>query len=297
MGSMQKSRLIDIPGNASFYIAENKHLRADVFPLHYHHVNELFYILDGRGEVILNDVRTPVKKTDLILIRSNEDHAFIDDQRDLLHLYCIYFSDDIVNYQQADNPLVQFVHGLPMNERIISTHDNPDFYDIPRYFRRILFEQNNQTEESQLLMRLIFTEMLIRIKRFINFDKSQWLQATSSLSPTERSVLSVIRYMEKNYYRNLLLEELAIMVPLGPRQFIRIFRKLTNKHFKEFIQELRINEAKRLLSTRQKEIKSVCFEVGFEDLSHFYRVFRKFTGTTPKNYVTSLQEQGEMEGA
>jgi len=91
--------------------------------------------------------------------------------------------------------------------------------------------------------------------------------------------------MEKNYYRNLALEELAAMAPLGVRQFSRIFKKLTNMNFKEYLQDLRINEAKRLLSTRQRGIKSISFEVGFEDLSHFYRVFRKFTGTTPKNYI------------
>jgi two-component system response regulator YesN len=92
------------------------------------------------------------------------------------------------------------------------------------------------------------------------------------------------------------LDELALRVPLGTRQFTRIFSKLTNKHFKEYIQELRINEAKRLLSSGQKEIKSVCFEVGFEDLSHFYRVFRKLTGTTPKNYVLGLQAQPQADG-
>lgn len=294
MGHRKGSKLIDIPGNAPFYIAENKHIRADVFPLHHHRVNELFYILDGKGEVILNDVRMPVGKSDLILIKANEDHAFVDDEEDLLHLYCVYFSDSILTYQQDDNSLIEFVHGLAINERVISTHSNPDSYDIPRYFRRIMFEQNNRTEESELLMRLVFTEMLIRIKRLIAFERNESLSGAGlgSLSPTERSVLGVIRYMEKNYFRNLLLEELATMVPLGTRQFIRIFNKLTNKHFKEYMQELRINEAKRLLSTGRKEIKSVCFEVGFEDLSHFYRVFRKFTGTTPKNYVMSLQEDG-----
>ena len=138
-------------------------------------------------------------------------------------------------------------------------------------------------------MRLIFTEMLIKIKRYIRFNRDYPASATEALSPTERSVLNVIRYIESNYYKNLQLEDLASRVPLGTRQFTRIFNKLTNKHIKEYIQELRINEAKRLLSSGQKEIKSVCFEVGFEDLSHFYRVFRKLTGTTPKNYVLGLQ--------
>ena len=88
---------------------------------------------------------------------------------------------------------------------------------------------------------------------------------------------------------------MADMVPLGARQFIRIFNKLTNKRFKEYLQELRINEALRLLATHQKEIKSTCFEVGFEDLSHFYKVFRKYTGTTPKKYLMSLEPDSPTE--
>jgi AraC-like DNA-binding protein len=270
---------------ASFYIAENKHLRANLFPMHYHSVNELFYIIDGKGELVLEDTRLPVKKSDLILIRSNENHAIMDEPADLLHLYCVYFSDDVLNYHEATR-LLPFIEGLDLDSRIISTVNNPDFHRTPQYLREMMFEQNNQTEESPLLMRLILTEMLIRIKRYLTYDPQQVMQHPNPLSPTERAVQGVIHYMEKNYYRNLLLEELAGMVPLGTRQFIRIFKKLTNMHFKEYLQELRIQEAKRLLATQEKEIKSVCFEVGFEDLSHFYRVFRKYTGTTPKNYVT-----------
>lgn len=295
MDHRRDSRLIDSPDIASFHIAENKHLRANVFPLHYHRVNELFYILDGKGELLLEDVRLPIKKSDLILIRPHEDHAFMDQPGELLHLYCVYFSDDALDYQRGDNTLIKFVQEMDRASRIISTQDSPNFYDIPRHFREIMFEQNHPTAESHLLMRLIFTEMLIKIKRFIEFNRSYPAPATDALSPTERSVMNVVRYVESNYYRNLNLEELASRVPLGTRQFTRIFNRLTNKHFKEYIQELRINEAKRLLSSRQKEIKSVCFEVGFEDLSHFYRVFRKLTGTTPKNYVLGLTAQPQPD--
>ena len=295
MDHRRDSRLIDSPDIASFHIAENKHLRANVFPMHYHRVNELFYILDGKGELILEDVRLPIKKSDLILVRPNEDHAFMDRPGELLHLYCVYFSDDALNYRHGDNTLISFLGELGHASRIISTQDSPSFYDIARYFREILFEQNNPSAESHLLMRLLFTEMLIKIKRFIESNRSDRDPAADALSPTERAVLNVVRYVESNYYRNLNLEELAARVPLGTRQFTRIFHKLTGKHVKEYVQELRINEAKRLLSSRQKEIKSVCFEVGFEDLSHFYRVFRKLTGTTPKSYVLGLKAQPQAD--
>jgi AraC-like DNA-binding protein len=281
----RRSKLIETPKMASFCIAENKHLRANIFPLHHHNVNELLFIIDGKGELTLEDHRLPVRKSDLILVKSNEDHVIIDEPSDLLHLYCVYFSDEVLRDQQGGDVLSQFIQELDVNRRRISTLYNPYFFHLPQFFREIMFEQNNPTEESPLLMRLIFVETLIRIKRFLQSNLNPSVLEANSLSPTERSVFSVIQYMEKNYYRNLVLEELAAMVPLGTRQFTRIFKKLTNMNFKEYIQELRINEAKRLLSTRQKGIKSVCFEVGFEDLSHFYRVFRKFTGTTPKNYV------------
>jgi len=283
------AKLIDPPQISSFWIEENKHLHANRFPLHYHRVNELLYIIDGKGEFNLEGLRLPIKKYDLILVRSNENHVILDDPPELLHLYCIYFSDEMLNDPHGGNLLSRFINELEENQRVISTLYHPSFLQLPLYLREILFEQNNPTEDSLLLMKLIFVEILIRVKRFIHSNMGSSVFETDSLSPTERSVLGVIQYMEKNYYRNLVLEELADMVPLGTRQFTRIFKKLTRMNFKEFTQELKINEAKRLLSKRQKGIKSVCFEVGFEDLSHFYRVFRKFTGTTPKNYAMNTR--------
>ena len=285
MSHRRAAKLIDPPQISTFWIEENKHLRANRFPLHYHSVNELLYIIDGKGEFILEGLRLPVNKYDLILVRSNETHVIIDEPSDLLHLYCVYFSDELLNDQSGGNFLSRFINELDEKQRVIPTIYNPSFFRLPQFLREIMFEQNNPTEDSPLLMRLVFIEMLIRIKRFIQANMGPSIFEPDSLSPTERSVLSVIQYMEKNYYRNLVLEELADMVPLGIRQFTRIFKKLTNMNFKEYTQELKINEAKRLLSTRQKGIKSVCFDVGFEDLSYFYRVFRKRTGTTPKNYA------------
>ena len=283
----ERSQLIDTPRMNSIHIAENKHLRANVFPLHHHSVNELLYIIGGRGELILEGIRVPVRKSDLIIVKSNEEHVMIDEPADLLHLYCIHFSDEVLNDQQGRRVLIQFIKELDLDSRIIPTFDHPDFYLIPQYFREILLEQNNRTEEARLLMKLNLAEVLIRIKRALCSRTSQTVSCLKFPSSTERSVLRVIQYLEKNYDRNLPIEELAAMVPLGTRQFTRIFKKLTNKNIKEYTQELRINEAKRLLLTRQKEIKAVSSEVGFEDLSHFYRVFKKFTGTTPKNYVSS----------
>src|SRR5262245_7461237 len=112
-----KSTLMDTPAMASFCIAENKHLRANAFPLHYHRVNELFYIIDGKGELILEDLRQPVKKSDLILVRSNEDHVILDEPQDLLHLYCIHFSDEVLNDQPGGSVLTQFLAELELDKR------------------------------------------------------------------------------------------------------------------------------------------------------------------------------------
>lgn len=104
--------------------------------------------------------------------------------------------------------------------------------------------------------------------------------------PTKNNELikRAIQYISKNYASNVTLEDVASHVHLNPAYFSTIFKQSSGSSFKEYLNMVRIEESKRLLSNTDYSIIDIAVATGFEDQSYFSKVFKKYTGLTPKQY-------------
>ena len=104
--------------------------------------------------------------------------------------------------------------------------------------------------------------------------------------PTRHSELmkKAILYLSRNYMNPVTLEETAGHVGLNPAYFSTLFKQSCGSSFKEYLNMIRIEESKRLLSNTDYPILDIAISVGFEDQSYFSKVFKKYTGFTPKQY-------------
>ena len=93
-----------------------------------------------------------------------------------------------------------------------------------------------------------------------------------------------IRYISQNFSRSLTLDEVADHVHLNSAYFSTLFKQSTGSSFKEYLNMVRIEESKRLLSNTDYSIIDISLATGFEDQSYFSKVFKKYTGLTPKQY-------------
>lgn len=93
-----------------------------------------------------------------------------------------------------------------------------------------------------------------------------------------------IRYISKNFVQNLTLDQVAEHVHLNPAYFSTLFKQSTGSSFKEYLNMVRIEESKRLLANTDYSIIDIALATGFEDQSYFSKVFKKYTGLTPKQY-------------
>lgn len=98
-------------------------------------------------------------------------------------------------------------------------------------------------------------------------------------------IKKAIRYISQNFSRNLTLDEVADHVHLNPAYFSTLFKQSTGSSFKEYLNMVRIEESKRLLSNTDYSIIDISLATGFEDQSYFSKVFKKYTGLTPKQYL------------
>ena len=102
--------------------------------------------------------------------------------------------------------------------------------------------------------------------------------------PTKNSevIKKAVQYISKNYANNLTLELVANQVHLNPTYFSTLFKQSTGSSFKEYLNMVRVEESKRLLSNTDYSLIDIAVATGFEDQSYFTKVFKKYTGLTPK---------------
>ncbi len=97
-------------------------------------------------------------------------------------------------------------------------------------------------------------------------------------------IKKAISYISEHFNAPLTLEEVAAHVHLHPAYFSTLFKNTTGTSFKNYLNNVRIEESKLLLSNTDYSIIDIAIAVGFEDQSYFSKVFKKYTGITPKQF-------------
>ncbi|MBU1171679.1 MAG: AraC family transcriptional regulator [Proteobacteria bacterium] len=108
--------------------------------------------------------------------------------------------------------------------------------------------------------------------------------AVSISNLAEEKLKNVIKYINDNYLDDISREDLANSVGVHPDSLGKQFKKYTGHKLGDYIYELRVNEAARRLREEDTNIIDIAFDVGFESVRTFNRIFPKFMQTTPNNY-------------
>ena len=94
----------------------------------------------------------------------------------------------------------------------------------------------------------------------------------------------VLKYIEQNYMHNLTLSQISTVAGFSPNYFCNIFKACTGKSVSAYLTDLRIQQAKRLLTTTSKSINLIAEDVGYESSSYFIKIFKDTTGMTPNRF-------------
>lgn len=97
-------------------------------------------------------------------------------------------------------------------------------------------------------------------------------------------IKKAIQYISQHFSEDLTLEQVAGHVHLNAAYFSSMFKQSTGSSFKEYLNMVRIEESKRLLANTDYTIIDIAIAAGFEDQSYFSKVFKKYTGLTPRQY-------------
>lgn len=144
--------------------------------------------------------------------------------------------------------------------------------------------------KSQMLDALLHV-LMITLLRYYDHDI---IIANPRRGKDDGNIVRIISFVETNC-TTLTLEELADKFHYSRRQMIRILKEYTGLGFKDLIQDIKVKKAVTLLKADNISVSSIAETVGFYDLSHFYRVFKKKIGCTPVEYRTEYQKKATGE--
>ena len=109
-------------------------------------------------------------------------------------------------------------------------------------------------------------------------------------SPQDSAKIDIIyKHINNNFQRPITLDEIADVASMTVPAFCRYFKKATGKTFTKLVNEYRVVNATKLLSESQNSITDICYECGFNNFSHFNKIFKDFTGKSASKYRSEMK--------
>jgi AraC-like DNA-binding protein/mannose-6-phosphate isomerase-like protein (cupin superfamily) len=176
--------------------------------------------------------------------------------------------------------------------------DSEEMLVEPPFFPKIRLSGDSQVQVEQLLSRLneeharkepgyrhLIRADLIRLLVTAFRQNDRIKQAAGASGEESRPLFyETVRYMETHFADSLKLEELAQRAAMSPSYFSYMFKVLIGEPFTHYLNELRIRKALDLLQTTEQSAVDISFTAGFNNVSHFNRMFRKTVGISPLAY-------------
>ena len=140
-------------------------------------------------------------------------------------------------------------------------------------------------------------EVAIGVSKMFNIDLDRMSQSHFAVFQGQRQhedgeILKAQAYIESNFDRNISVEQIAEQTNMSKRNFIRRFKNATQNTPLEYLQRVKIEAAKKALEKNDRDVTSLMFDAGYNDIKTFRKVFKQITGLTPQDYRRKYSRGG-----
>lgn len=160
--------------------------------------------------------------------------------------------------------------------------------EVEMLFSRLLKEYEQRDSSFLLAMKSLVLWLLVYVSRCFHEDV-QDVESRQLFDRHRTAITSAIDYVNQNFTDDVSIEKASHVAMLSQSYFSYLFKSMTGKTFVEYLNELRIQEAMRLLKNTNKRVVDICFESGFKNVNHFNRTFKAYAGISPMQYRNANQ--------
>jgi len=261
-----------------FYITRQKHDSIYNMPVcHYHNVYEIYYLLEGRRNYFIQNKIYPVVKGDIVLINIHDIHKTMDFNHSSHERILINFKKDFIEplLEAEDNLLDCFLS----EHKVIHLNVSEQSF-VQSVLMKMLEEDRKRQKGFLTYEKILLTELLL----FINRNMDKFDEQERYRNSIQNKMSEVALFLMENYMKKLSLKQVADEFFITPSHLSRTFKKTTGFGFIEYLNSIRIKEARKLLKETGKSVMEIAELTGFDNQTHFGRVFKQMTGMSPLQY-------------
>ena len=269
-------------------------LQKDIYPYyptpwHFHPEYELVLVVKSTGEKIIGDHISNFSDDDLAFLGPYLPHVYHNDN--------IYFEKD--STLTAEAIVIHFTHDFLGRSffdipemRPVKTllEDSVRGFAVSGSTRKIIAQKMKAMFSMEGPARII--ELLTILKILAHSADKLLLSSPGFIQNFKTSgsdrIKNVCDFIMKNFASDLTLDEIARVANMSPNAFCHFFKNRTRKTFVNFLNEVRVGYACKLLTDDRYNISEICYQSGFQNLSNFNRQFKRIVHKTPNQYKLDI---------
>lgn len=249
---------------------------------HWHSYFEITCVLEGKGNYFVNGHEYTMEEDDIIIFNNVEPHGW-----KLLggnmRLLVMIFSPEFVAQKMSvfdTEYLKPFVERGSNFKNRVGREDEVN-REIRAGIQEIYQEWQERKDGYPLMIKANVLRILTMLIRTYQ-DESKSSEMLREKKAAMKRLEQAFAYIEEHYCEKITLEEVASSVYMSSNYFSSYFRKVTNISFSDYVTRMRIKHARELLREGKGNVTEIAMECGFNNISNFYRLYKKHVGTLPK---------------
>lgn len=252
--------------------------------LHRHQEAQLMWIRRGNGTLIVDNSMHLFQSDDIFLIAPNQSHVFKNELEETVRDEGIHSLSIFFDPEGSLNNVLQ----LPELKQLDTFFkESKGGFKVPSaYSGEVSAKMTDIQHAANTDQFLHFMSLLQLFSKII--PRPAPLAQVNNAFITEGEGLrmaNIYNYITRHYQREISLDEVATEAHLTPQAFCRYFKKHTGVTFITFLNQMRINEAcKRLTSGNFDSVSAVAYHCGFNSITNFNRIFKSIAGNSPREY-------------
>ncbi len=249
------------------FALESRHAVGFEMPASQHEFLELFLVMEGSGMFWIDHARHACHAGQLVSVPPRAEHRIYDDPQSPLAMYGLCVMPALWTAYP------RLTTDLPAGTIAVRPHAEARLRED---YRRILFEQSRGGPVNGLKIQGLTLLLLEEATR-----QRKLHEAAGSASNYRQVIRDYITHLSESFFEHSTIDAVADELGISRRRFTTLFREEAGESWSRFIEQRRTEHADLLLTTTDRTVESIAFECGYEDVSVFYRAFRRRFGVPP----------------
>ncbi|MBH5316275.1 helix-turn-helix transcriptional regulator [Paenibacillus sp. GSMTC-2017] len=263
-----------------FYISREKKTHSSISSAHYHDAYEILYLISGQIYYYVEDRTYQIVSGVLLFINMNDLHKLVNINGATFERVTLIFKKDFLSTFLIENEGYNLFSYFHSHSNAIKLGGYDQTF-IEYHFNKMIQEETNKLPGYDYYQKVLLTELLLFLKRKVDMGLNLNLVESNRAN---KKISLILEFINHNYDKHVSLEDLSQNFSISPSHLSRTFKDVTGFTCIEYLNNIRMKEARSLLKDSKLSVSDIAVRVGFENLTHFGRIFKGTVGTTPLQY-------------